>query len=231
MRRTVTSELLDSDKGSSREVADSLADLRLINRLFGGVRTSSQLLRRVAEQIGSSKLSVLDIGSASGDVPLAAGRELERLGFEVNLTLLDAKATHLPMNGTRAAAARNVTTLQTVVGDALALPFADDSFDIATCSLVVHHFEPDQIRMFVSDALRVAKRALIINDVRRSLVHLGLVYAGFPLFRSRITRFDGPASVRRAYTEDELREIVRGLGSRSEFSSHFLYRVGVIIWK
>ena len=40
MKRIVTTEWLDSDKGTPAEVAASLADLRGINRRFGGVATT-----------------------------------------------------------------------------------------------------------------------------------------------------------------------------------------------
>ena len=36
MRRVVVPELLDSDAGTPREVEGSLADLRMVNRFFGG---------------------------------------------------------------------------------------------------------------------------------------------------------------------------------------------------
>jgi len=58
-----------------------------------------------------------------------------------------------------------------------------------------------------------------------------LVYAGQPLFRSRVTRHDTVASVERAYTADELREILNDIPVRSlEFHNTYLYRMGVIAW-
>jgi hypothetical protein len=61
---------------------------------------------------------------------------------------------------------------------------------------------------------------------------LALAYAGFPLYQSRITRNDAPASVRQAYTVDEMRAMLRETGARSiEINTCFLYRMGVIVWK
>lgn len=219
MRRKVTPELLDTDDGTPQEVAASLADLRHINRLFGGTSTSIDLLRRFALRAHTRHISILDVGSGAGDVPMAAQDALRREGVDSTLTLLDSNASHLP------------SQMQTVVGDALAPPFANNQFDVVTSSLFVHHLEPDDVRRFVQSSLRVARQAVIINDLVRSLPHLLLVYAGMPMFRSRITRHDSVASVRRAYTVGELNEILSGLGSCIEFSTHYLYRVGVIIWK
>jgi hypothetical protein len=70
---------------------------------------------------------------------------------------------------------------------------------------------------------------VLINELRRSWIHLGLVYAGMPLF-SRITRHDAPASVKKAYTAAEMREMVSD-GHRYELRKFYLCRMGVIVWK
>jgi hypothetical protein len=58
------------------------------------------------------------------------------------------------------------------------------------------------------------------------------VYAGYPLYRSRLTRHDGPASVRQAYTAEEMRNMLaESRAARVEVSLHYLFRMGVIAWK
>jgi len=134
--------------------------------------------------------------------------------------LMDRMPAHLPRNGTPA-----------VAGNALALPFFDRSFDLVTCSLLIHHLEPDEIVRFVNEALRVAKIAVLLNDLRRDAVHLALMYAGYPLF-SRLAFHDGVASVRRAYTPGEMRAILRDTNAASvEITNHYLYRMGIILRK
>lgn len=219
MRRTVFPELLDSDAGSAEEVQASLADLRLVNRWFGGVSTMCALLKNVSEQTGLRKIRILDVASASGDIAAAAVDRMRQQGIELDVTLLDRAASHL--NGRFTA----------VLGDALALPFGDDSFDLVTCSLLAHHLEPGQVELFAQEGLRVARLAVAINDLRRHAMHLALVYAGWPLF-SRITRNDAPVSVRRAYTPGELSAMLRQAGAkRVEISRHYLFRMGAIAWK
>jgi len=84
----------------------------------------------------------------------------------------------------------------------------------------------------VSEALRVCRQAVLINDLIRSPIHLALVYAGLPLFRSRLTWHDSVASVRRAYTPEEIRQILSNVGARElNISRYYLYRMGVLMWK
>ncbi len=80
--------------------------------------------------------------------------------------------------------------------------------------------------------MRVCRHAFLINDLIRDPVHLALAYAGFPLYQSRITRNDAPASVRQAYTVKEMRATLSETGGRSiETFTCYLYRMGVIVWK
>jgi ubiquinone/menaquinone biosynthesis C-methylase UbiE len=220
MRRTVVPELLDSDSGTPQEVQGSLADLRMFNRYFGGAHTMTALLTAVAYAKQLKRISFLDVAGASGDVALFSAKALKRNGIELRPVVLDRAESHL--NG----------SIPSVSGDALALPFRDSSFDVVGCSLFVHHLEPDEIVRFAREALRVARHAFIINDLIRHPLHLTLVYAGFPLYRSRITRHDTVASVRRAYTSDEMRRMLEQSGATDlEIRTFYLFRMGVIAWK
>ena len=221
MRRVVEPELLDSDAGSADEVQSALADLRMVNGCFGGVRTSRKLIERVVRHSGTRNLTLLDVAAASGDCCLRAARQLQGHGINVRVTLLDRAATHLPRNGTRS-----------LVGDALRLPFRNDAFDLVGCSLFAHHLEPEEVVIFVNEALRVARTAVLINDLRRSALHLALVYAGRPLFRSRMAWSDGVISVRRAYTMDELSGMLRRTqATRVQMESAYFCRMAAIAWK
>lgn len=220
MRRVVIPELLDTDAGSPAEIRGSLRDLRFVNTWFGGVRTTTCLVEQVAQQSGKKSLSLLEVAAGSGYVPERTAAVLRRGGIEVRPTLLDRSPAHL--NSSRPA----------VAGDALALPFFDSSFDLVSCSLFAHHLEPDELLRFVGEALRVCRLAVLINDLIRHPLHLLLIYAGFPLYRSRLTRHDAVASVRRAYTMPEMDALLARAGAaRLDFSRHYLFRMGVILWK
>lgn len=220
MKRTPSSEWLDTDSGSPEEVENSLADLRRINRWFGGIRTGEFLLNRVIGRANLKSLSLLEVASASGDVPRQMRNRFQKRGVNIQLTITDRAYRHLAKNGNAAVAA-----------DALSLPFSDNSFDVVSCGLFVHHLSPQEVVRFVNGALRVARHAVLINDLVRSCLHLALVYAGFLFYRSPLTRHDAPASVRQAYTPGEIQEILQPLDARIEMSRHYLYRMGIVVWK
>jgi ubiquinone/menaquinone biosynthesis C-methylase UbiE len=220
MKRVPTTELLDSDAGTPAEIAASLRDLSRINRWFGGVATTEALIQQVARRLGARELSLLEIAAGSGDVPKLAAARLRRRGINVTITLLDRARSHL--NGSNHA----------IVADALALPFTEASFDLVSSCLFMHHLAPEQLTEFVNEGLRVCRKALLINDLVRSSLHLMAVYAGYPLYRSRLTRHDAPASVRQAYSVEEMRKMIGQIpGTHVDIQRHYLYRMGVIVWK
>lgn len=220
MKRTITPELLDTDDWASPQIETALADLRRINRLFGGIGTMTAILARVAKSAGRNRLTFLDVGGASGDVARGAQQRLRKRGLQVDAVILDRAPTHLQ------------TSLPKVAGDGGHLPFADSSFDVVGCSLLAHHLSDSDLQAFVEEGLRVSRLAVAISDLKRSLPHLLLVYAGLPLFRSPLTHKDAPASVRAAYTEDEMRALLEATAAaRVETFPHYLQRMGVIAWK
>jgi ubiquinone/menaquinone biosynthesis C-methylase UbiE len=90
---------------------------------------------------------IIDIGAGKGHL----AREMAER-FDARVTMVDV-------------ARYNQTDLPLTVCDSRALAFADNSFDYAILSFVLHHcIEPEAI---LSEALRVARRAIVIeNDVR-----------------------------------------------------------------
>jgi hypothetical protein len=222
MKRRPTIELLDTDSGTPEEVTETLLDLRWFNRWFGGLATSRSLIESISRETGRRNFSVLEVASGEGFIPQALRTEFEGTGIRLNVTLLDRIVSHFPRNG----------SMPKLVGDAFRLPFASSSFDLVSSSLFVHHLAPQEVVAFAIESLRVCRVAVLVHDLIRHPLHLALAYAGVPLYRSRITRNDAPASVWQAYTVEEMRSFFQGApAARVEIERHFLFRMGVIAWK
>jgi hypothetical protein len=224
VKRFSSEEILDSHECPAHEIATTLRDIGRMNRWFGGVGTTRSMIERVASTTLARQLSMLEVAAGFGEVPTLAAQQLARRGITVDITHLDCKQSHL-VAGSRA-----------VVADALALPFPDGAFDLISCSLFAHHLEPEELAAFTREALRVSRCAVLINDLVRHPIHVALAYAGYPLMRSHVARVDGVTSVRRAYVPSEMREFLgsaslNGSPARLEILRHFLFRMGVIVWK
>src|SRR5579863_2056079 len=161
MKRVDTPELLDSDACSPEDAQTSLRDLGRINRWFGGVATTQALIEQVAQATGLRHFSLLEVAAGTGEVSQMVSQKLARRGITLDVTLLDRAWSHLPKR--RGA----------IVADALALPFLDSAFDLVSCNLFAHHLEPGALARFAAEALRVGRRAVLINDLVRHPLHLG----------------------------------------------------------
>lgn len=220
MDRIVRPEMIDTGEGSPAEIAASLRDMQFLNRAFGGEATTLRMIRKIARRAAQNDLTLLDSGAGFGKVPLAAREALAPSGIHLKVTLLDR--VHLHLNHEE----------RCVVGDALALPFRDASFDVVSCCLFAHHLEPHAVLQYANEALRVARIAVLINDLVRHPLHFVLACAARPIYRSRLTLHDAPVSVRRAYTRNEMHEILTGsAAAQVEVAQHYLYRMGAIAWK
>jgi len=224
MRRVVIPELVDADSGTPAEVDIALSDLRHINQWFGGIAVTQSMIAQVARKFDLSLLSLVEVAAGAGSVPQAASERMRKLGVRLQVTLLDRTHSYLRNGSGKGNSA--------VAGDALALPFADGSFDLVSCCLFAHHLEPHEVVQFVNDGLRVCRTAVIINDVVRHPIHLALVYLSLPLYRSHFTHHDAPASVRRAYTVEEMHQmLLKTTAASVEIERHPLFRMGAIAWK
>lgn len=191
-RRAEDPELLDEGV-PPEEALRSLGDLRFVNRWLGN---RHQLLQAVRPALSASAApSLLDVGCGSGDVPMWIASQI---GRPVSVVGVDLKALHLQVAP---------APLRGVVADVHRLPFADARFDVVTASLFLHHFDGADVARVLCELFRVTRRALVVNDLRRSRVPYVFGRATFPLlFRSRVSVEDGLLSIRRAFTRDELQD-------------------------
>ena len=210
-------EYLDADvePGVRRR---SHRDIALSNRLFGGVHA---MRAELAPLFGrdARELSLLDVGTGTGDIPSRLVREAARRGVRLRVLGLD--------DPPELVAATREWPIEAVTANALALPFADRSIDIVCCSQVLHHFEQRDALQLLREMHRVARRCVIVADLRRSwLAAAALWLISFPLGFHPVSRHDGVVSIFRGFTGAELRTLVReAVGEDAKVRRRFLFRV------
>ena len=144
--RADAAELLDSGELAPAEVRANLADLARLNRLPGGTSASIAAIERLA---GSGRrTTVVDIGTGRADMPLAfARRGWRSIAVDSNPEVLRVAR----------AVTRGTPSIEVVEADALHLPLPDDSFDVAHCSLLIHHLDASEAVAVLREMARVAR--------------------------------------------------------------------------
>ena len=203
--RSYELEHLDKGDYTPEEYEGCLVELRRINRFLGDARAlKGSLLAEVGRE-GLKSFSVLDVGAGSGELlrvaagwARGAGREAMLVGLELNAR--SARAV-LEESG-------EFPSITAVRGDALKLPFSDDCFDYAVCSLFAHHFEDEQIVAILNELGRVARRRIFVIDLHRHpLAYHLYTTVGRLALHNRLIREDGALSIRRGFRPGELTQL------------------------
>lgn len=226
-KRIYVEEMLDAGVGTDEDVAQNLADLRRINRFLGGTRVVLGALSTSLRNSSQGGLSLLDVGTGSADIPGAVAAWCRDRGLKPMIVGLDLSERNIRVSRNHLGISEQVQLIQ---ADSLKLPFLDRSFQFVTASLFLHHFEEADVVRLLADFSRVASRAVIVNDLLRNLVPYYFSRVTGPILaRSFLTRNDGPISVLRGFTADELRHLAERAGlKRCEVRRVFPYRLSLI---
>ncbi len=224
MQRTLVPELMD-DPGISREdLGASLAYIRFVNRRLGG---ASALVRHLCSWSRGwprdRAVTLLDIGTGSADIPLAALAWARRAGFDLRVTGVDLHETTLALAREHIGEEPAITLLRS---DARTLTgrFGPGSFDYVHAGMFLHHLPDEEVLAVLRTMGVLARAGVVWNDLVRAgwastLVRLLLV--GQPV----IVRHDAVVSIRAGFTRAEALDLGRraGLGYAA-FSRTLFYR-------
>ena len=198
-------ERIDTGDYTPEEYDQFLREISLVNRFAGDNWTLRKTLLREIERENLQSFSVLDVGAGSGELL----RTIAKFARKQNRK---ARLCGLELNARSAAAileeSKNFTEIRAVRGDALCLPFADDSFDYAICSLFTHHFTDENIVRILNEMARVSRRKIFVIDLHRHRVaYFFYTTVGKIFIHSSLVREDGALSILRSFKPSELEQI------------------------
>jgi 2-polyprenyl-3-methyl-5-hydroxy-6-metoxy-1,4-benzoquinol methylase len=213
-------EIMDDPSLDAGEHRRALAALARINRVSGAAAVLWPAIRTLARKL-SRCIRVLDVATGGGDVPAGLLAKAAREGIDLKVAGCDLS----PIAVEHAAA--NCPAGEFFVHDATLDPLPA-GYDVVTCSLFLHHLDEADAIAVMANLTHAARRLVLVNDLARSRVNfLGTWLACRVLTRSPVVRFDGPASIRSAFTPLEAlglaeRAGLTGATVRPRFPCRFL---------
>lgn len=205
---------MDDPSVRGNDLERALTDLRRINTLLGGYRATGAVLPPLLR--ARSNLRVLDVGTGTGDYPARFVQQGRRLGTRVKAVGVDLNPVTVGrgrawLDDTLPPALRPHVRLD--IGDALALPYADDAFDVAHAALFLHHVHGDDAVQLLREMDRVSRLGVLVNDLHRHPLAYAGIWALSRLLRmSPMVQHDGPISVRRGFRRAELQTLAHRAG-------------------
>lgn len=215
-------ELLDEHQHDLRILEQSLSQIANVNRWLGGTRALLKHVTTLLTSVGAAR--ILDVGTGSADLPRSLVTWARRSGLPLEVVAVDV---HAQIRAIAHARCRDFPEIHIQAADALALPFADRTFDVAVISLTLHHFDDEHQLQVLRELARVSRGFVIVNELRRTYLN----YAGARLLAetvwrgNRLTRHDGPLSVLRAFTAAELMNVCTQAGMRGWVHRHHFQRL------
>ena len=223
--RTDEPEDIDNPNQPFQDIARSMGDVARTNRLFGGTQAVlSHVTRLLRDVPQGTPIRILDIATGSADIPRALHAWGKKRGLPLTLVGVDNLGAMLRL------AHELSPETQLVQADALRLPFAPRSFDIALCALAFHHLGFDGSVQVLRAMDTLSTRGFVVGDLRRDQVTLGAIHLGASIIRAHpFTRHDAPASVRRAFTPREYEKMVIASGAQNvRVLSHWHFRMALV---
>jgi SAM-dependent methyltransferase len=224
--RTDTDELMDDFSITDERLTTALEQLRYVNRFLSGYSTSMAVLAPFLRSRAHQTTRILDLGTGIADFPEYIVKWAAAQSPAVSVEIVAIDANPVTVDYARSALKQRLpeqlqSKIHVEVADALALPYADRSFDLVMGAMFLHHFAQDNAIAIVKSMQRVSRCGILINDLHRHpLAYLGIYALTHLLPASPMVRNDGPLSVLRGFKYSELKAIAQGAGL-DPFSLHW----------
>lgn len=227
--RTRAPEMMDDFSIQDARLTVALENLRGVNRLLGGYRTTLAGLAPYLRARRGERVHLLDLGTGVADLPEYLVRWGARHGAHVEVTAVDANEATVAYAAARVRARLPEALAARVhlqVGDALALPAAKGAYDVAIAATFMHHLTMEEAAALLREMNRVARDGLLVNDLQRHAAAYAAIWALSRLLPvSPMFRHDAPLSVQKGFRRAELERLARQAGLEgARISWHWAFR-------
>lgn len=213
-RRHLQPEIMDQPDLDVGRHDQALAGLARINRLSRSADILWPPIRQLAGELGGRPLTLLDVATGAGDLPIALWLKARRAGLD--LAIAGCDISERAVEHARRRAKQAGAPVHYFQRDALADDLVEGAtrrWHVVISSLFLHHLNEGQAVALLRRMSTAAERLVLINDLRRCRAGYWLAYVGARvLSRSDVVHVDGPRSVEGAFTLDEAVNLCRQAG-------------------
>jgi len=200
-------ELMDRPQPVSAELERDLRNLRQLNRYFGSYGVVLRFMRRWIKR--GDRVRIVDLATGSGDIPRLIVDLARKIGAKLQIDALDQQAATLEIAGKLSAAYPEISYVEANILEWQPA----EPYDIALCSLALHHFSDEDAVRVVRRCRELSRKFVLVSDLRRGLLAtIGVYLLTALIFREPMTRYDGRLSAARAFSFTEMDELARQAG-------------------
>ncbi|HEY9678304.1 MAG TPA: methyltransferase domain-containing protein [Drouetiella sp.] len=209
-------ELMDDPSLDSSSHFEALRGLERLNFFSSSASSLWSRIKPLAQT--ARNLSILDIATGGGDIPISLYSLAKN--DDLNLSITGADISQTALDYAQGKAARCGAKVDFIKLDALndEIP---SGYDVVTTNLFTHHLDPPDVIKLLRRMGSSAQKLVLVNDLVRSNVSYSLVWLATRLLtRSPVVQYDGPVSVQGSYTGAEFLKMATEAGlANSEIQS------------
>jgi 2-polyprenyl-3-methyl-5-hydroxy-6-metoxy-1,4-benzoquinol methylase len=227
--RSTKIEIMDDLDMSGETLINSLDQLANINKWLGGNKTTIDSLKTILKTNPKDKtISIVDLGCGNGDMLRKVAHFGRKNGYKFDLLGIDANQATIDYAIQLSANFPEITYKKE---DVLSKEFATHTYDIAMCTLFLHHFEDPIALDFIQTLLKNAKIGVVINDLHRHWLAYYLFKLLTSVFGNEMTREDGLTSILKAFKRQDLDRFSKKINFKSTITWRWAFRYQWIINK
>ncbi len=222
--RSTQDEIMDDFQFQGNEMKDVLTDLKCVNKLLGGNSITIDGIRKLLE--GKSKdrtYTIMDIGCGDGEMLRKCAQFGNANGFKFRLVGIDANMFILEEARLRSQDFQNISYKKI---DVFSNEIKRVDYDIALCTLFLHHFKTSEVTKIMQNLISNAKVGAVVNDLQRNRFAF-LLFRLFSLLflKTKIAKHDGLVSVARGFLRKEIKSIAKDIKtSKSQLQWKWAFR-------
>lgn len=218
--RIETSEMMDDFTLEGKTLREALDKIAAINRFLGGNKVTLEGVEALIANIPpEQEITIVDVGCGNGDMlRMLANYAIKN---DRHFKLIGIDANRFTVNYARQLSGV-FPNIHYECRDIFEPGFEKMEYDIALCTLTMHHFKENEIIDLLSVFQRQSKIGIVVNDLERSWLAYRLFQAlAFVCGLNKMSREDGLLSILRGFKKHEL----------VQFSERMDFKNAVVRWK
>ncbi|MEM7084974.1 MAG: methyltransferase domain-containing protein [Bacteroidota bacterium] len=221
-------EIMDDFELQGEPMKALLNDLIIVNKWLGGQAITLDGLEYLLAKFDINKsLTVLDVGCGDGEMLRQCAHWASKRRIKLKVIGIDANSYILKEARKRSG---HLESFNFKVMDIFSEKGELPKFDIALCTLFIHHFNESQIVQLLKRLSTEAKVGVVINDLHRSRWSFWLFRIFSLIFlKTKIARHDGLVSVASGFKKEELLQISKKIEGQHRIKWKWAFRYQWII--
>ena len=227
--RSADIEIMDDLEMNGDLLIKTLDQIAGINKWLGGNGlTIDGIKTLLLNQPNDKKISIIDLGCGNGDMLREVAEFGQKNGYKFKLLGIDANQATINYAIHLSADFPEITYRKE---DVLSKEFETHTYDIALCTLFLHHFEDKVALTFIKTLLKNAKIGAVINDLHRHRLTYYLFKLLTLFINNDMVKTDGLISILRGFKRKDLERFSNKINCKSTITWRWAFRYQWIIKK